>query len=243
MKNVSGDEKLRSMRETLNEFGYVRTPQQMMFHENMINACLPIIYGKDLNANLSRIMEENGWDDIMQELLCVTPRRFGKTWAVAMFVAASLINIPNVEIVIFSMALRASRKMLGLVDKFTAKHELGVRMLCRPHNQEQLTLRGLDNADDERKCHSFPGKSDVCFIIIIRVSPILYTFIISPKQPRLFLVFCFIISFFVWMVILCLISSSIVSGPFCSHKSYIGSFSLRSISSNFSSIHTAPFFV
>ena len=170
-KKTSGDEIVKNIRRTLDEFGYTRTDQQKIFHEQMINACIPKIYGDELDFHADRILRENEWSAIMQELLCVTPRRFGKTWAVAMFVAAILINVPYVEVVIFSMALRASRKMLALVDKFISRHAQGNKMLCRPHNQERLTLRGESGPDDERFCLSFPGRSDVLyfvtFIIII----------------------------------------------------------------------------
>jgi hypothetical protein len=166
-RKTSGEEKLRLIRETLDEFGYKRTDQQKVFHEHMINACLPIIFGDELDYHTEKILKENDWEAILQELLCVTPRRFGKTWAVAMFVATILINVPNIEIVIFSMAMRASRKMLALVDKFISRHERGNQMICRPHNQECLTLRGNFGVDDKRVCQSFPGRSDVTIYIYI----------------------------------------------------------------------------
>ncbi len=128
----------------------------------MINSVIPKIFGDELQCHLSDLLKENGWDQIMQELLCVTPRRFGKTWAVAMFVAAVLICVPGIEVAIFSMAMRASRKMLGLVDKFVSAHAEGKIMIIKPHNQEFLTLKGSAYVGDERKCYSYPGKSEVC---------------------------------------------------------------------------------
>lgn len=159
---IGGYEILKKLRRTLDEFGYKRTDQQKIFHDQMINSVIPKIFGDELQCHLSDLLKENGWDQIMQELLCVTPRRFGKTWAVAMFVAAVLICIPDIEVAIFSMAMRASRKMLGLVDKFVSAHPEGRNMIIKPHNQEFLTLKGSSHTTDERKCYSYPGKSEVC---------------------------------------------------------------------------------
>ena len=170
-KHTSGESILKHIRQVLDEFGYTRTDQQKVFHEHMINACLPIIFGDELQFHMDRILKENSWEEIMQELLCVTPRRFGKTWAVAMFCAAILVCVPYVEVVVFAMAMRAARKMLALIDKFLSRHEEGNKMLCRPHNQERLTLRGDTGADDERFCLSLPGRSDVCIFILYSKKP------------------------------------------------------------------------
>ena len=164
-QRTSGDEIMAAMNQTFNEgtFGFKPTDQQKIFFQEMLKACVPIIYKDDLSIHLDRILSQNNWTEIKQELLCVTPRRFGKTWAVGMFIAALLINVPEIEIVVFSMAMRASRKMLALVDKFISRHEKGASMICRPHNQERLTLKG-DSPNDERMCLSLPGRSDVFYI-------------------------------------------------------------------------------
>ena len=40
-------------------------------------------------------MKMNGFDNLKQQVLCLTPRRFGKTTSVAMFVAAYALSVPN----------------------------------------------------------------------------------------------------------------------------------------------------
>lgn len=159
-QTVSAETILKNLNVTLDSLGLIRTDQQKVFHRHMVNAVLPKIYGDTLMTHKERILKENNWDDIKQEVLVVTPRRFGKTWGVAMFSAACLICIPNFEIVIFSMALRASRKMLALIDKFLTRHPEGSKMICRPHTQESLSLEGPESGD-ERTCKSFPGRSEV----------------------------------------------------------------------------------
>ena len=161
VRSVSGEHTLKLFIQTLDEFGYERIDQQVIFHQHMINATLPKIFGNELVAHRERILKEYGWDDIMQEVFVVTPRRYGKTWGVAMYAAAALRAIPYLEEVIFSMALRASRKMLALIDKMLNRHEVACKMLKRPHTQEKLTLNGDAAPDDERTCLSYPGKSDV----------------------------------------------------------------------------------
>ena len=57
---------------------------------------------------------------IFIQMICC-PRRFGKTFATGMFVAAYLYVIPSVEICIFSPSRRQSVKMLELVRTFLIK--------------------------------------------------------------------------------------------------------------------------
>ncbi len=56
-------------------------------------------------------MSKNGWSKCSSEVLISTPRRFGKTFSIAIF-AACLALTQKCEIVVFSPARRASRKLL-----------------------------------------------------------------------------------------------------------------------------------
>ena len=65
-----------------------------------------------------RILELNGWDNLDQEVLISTPRRFGKTISVSMFAAAMIFAVPNLECSIYSTCKRISQKLLRNIDKF-----------------------------------------------------------------------------------------------------------------------------
>lgn len=55
---------------------------------------------------MGKIMKMNQFDNLKQQVLCLTPRRFGKTTSVAMFVAAYCLTVPRSEQCIFSTGRR-----------------------------------------------------------------------------------------------------------------------------------------
>ena len=73
----NGDACLANMRRTLDEFGFKRHSNQLHFHEEMMKACLRIIYRHDFEQNIDRVLAENGWTRIVQEVLIITARRIG----------------------------------------------------------------------------------------------------------------------------------------------------------------------
>jgi pullulanase/glycogen debranching enzyme len=91
------------------------------------------------------LLDLNGWDTLRQEVLISTPRRFGKTYSVSMFVAAALFAARNVEISIYSTCKRISQKLLKNVQFFLHKiHEqlklenMKVRTYHKTHSQRPL---------------------------------------------------------------------------------------------------------
>ena len=115
--NVSlGEQRLQQMRDILESgFTWKRSKTQNRFHESFLNACIRFLYAEDSNApDYAAILEKNGWTDLRQQCLCMTPRRFGKTVAVGMYVTALALTCPC-EQAIFSTGRRASSKLLELV--------------------------------------------------------------------------------------------------------------------------------
>lgn len=113
-----GDARLAKLRWLLDNFGVRRSVEQKQFHEAYIRACLPWIYGDEFEANYARIMQENAIKKLIQNVLGLAPRRFGKTWAIAMFVAAMLLVVTGIEISIFSTGKRASGSLTERVKMF-----------------------------------------------------------------------------------------------------------------------------
>ena len=71
-----------------------RSFHQRLFHDHFIRACAKIFWKTEPKGEFARchekILQTNGWDNIRQEVLVSTPRRFGKTISVSMFAAAML---------------------------------------------------------------------------------------------------------------------------------------------------------
>lgn len=92
---------------------------QRLLHVHMCRICLKSIYGEEFQARLPAIMEKEGISSHWTNLIVKTPRRWGKTQAVAQFVAALLCSIPGPYVTsIFSSSLRASSTMLGLIKDY-----------------------------------------------------------------------------------------------------------------------------
>lgn len=163
-----GDQMLIDIVRTMGEFKHngkpirLRSDQQTMA-KHAINALLPLIYGQKLDANRKRLLKQLGLERITQEIMILASRRVGKTYFVAMLLAACMICFPAIEIACFSLALRTSQKMMRLVVDFLNMHEKGRYMIIK-HNQEQLILRG-DTLSTYKILHSFPDKADVRIVV------------------------------------------------------------------------------
>tara|TARA_B100000519_G_C14195342_1_gene415162 strand:+ start:229 stop:972 length:744 start_codon:yes stop_codon:yes gene_type:complete len=135
-----GTHRLALIRQTLESgFDMQRSNTQKQFHDSFLNACCRFLFSDDTNApDFTDIMQANGWDDLRQQVLCMTPRRFGKTTAVSMYVAAIAWHVPS-EQAIFSTGRRASSKLLeqvlGLLRKLPGADDRIVKA-----NQEMIWI-------------------------------------------------------------------------------------------------------
>ena len=89
-----GDIRLSKIRRFLDHVkGYDRSEMQKQFHESFLQAVALHLYKDDPEVDMDKIKSMNEWPNLKQQCLCLTPRRFGKTTAVAMFVAAYFLSV------------------------------------------------------------------------------------------------------------------------------------------------------
>lgn len=79
----------------------------------------------------------------------------------AMFAAAMMICVPNIEIMIFSVSLNSSRKMLQMIKDMVDAHHEGKMLYKETNAKDKFWLRGGEN--DRRMCESRPGRGSVRF--------------------------------------------------------------------------------
>jgi len=89
-----------------------------------MKAAARVIYKGDWETDRPMIMEKYGWERCNSEVLISTPRRFGKTYSIAIFCACLAMSF-GLEIVVFSPARRASRKLLERVRAETKQRIAG----------------------------------------------------------------------------------------------------------------------
>lgn len=112
----------RKALDSLDRQGWKRSFFQKQFHEKFLCATARAFWKLESPGQFARdyqrILEVNGWDEISQEILISTPRRFGKTISVSMFAAALIYSAAGAEISIYSTCKRISQKLLRNICKF-----------------------------------------------------------------------------------------------------------------------------
>ena len=70
----------RDALDALDRQGWQRSFHQRMFHENFIRACARVFFKTEPQGAFARahqaVLDLNGWDNLSQEILISTPRRF-----------------------------------------------------------------------------------------------------------------------------------------------------------------------
>ncbi len=117
-----GDKRVAMIHKTLDSYGTTkRAVHQRLFHDKFLISCLPRIYGDEWQWSRVRVLEKHGLTKIDHETMVITPRRFGKTWAVTMFVAAVLLCCAGILISVLSTGARASTSLKETTVKFIEK--------------------------------------------------------------------------------------------------------------------------
>ena len=160
----TGDQKLRRLRLTLDAFDVKRGEIQVLFHEEFIQSTLSIIYRGEWEFNYDDIMRRNRVTSNSRERFIICPRRFGKTWSVAMFAAAFIWVIPNITISIFSRGKRMAQKLMFLCLRYIMKLP-GYKEKLKTSNSEQIVFEF--GPHDTRTLCCLPGSVEACITVIL----------------------------------------------------------------------------
>ena len=87
-------------------------PHQLQFLHYFTLACAQLLYTEQYTANVNRLCELFGVDIIRAFAFVITPRRYGKTMAMAGFLAALALSRPGIRIAIFSASEKSGRWVL-----------------------------------------------------------------------------------------------------------------------------------
>lgn len=155
-----GSERVEALKEalrTLDEW-WPRSIQQKQAHEQFIHACLPQIYGDELEPNLERILKMIGQCQLQKDVMVCWPRRMGKTMAISLFAAAYMLTQPSAEIVIYSNAKRASSMMSKRIYQMVVRLAGGAHVVKRS-NEEDLVITNW--AGSISQSHAYPSASKI----------------------------------------------------------------------------------
>jgi len=154
----------RAMEKTLDKFllpdgTYLRrSPDQRRFHHHMIKTCLPKIFSGEWDTSSEAIIDKLGLrgEPLHEQVIISTPRRYGKTWSVSMFVAACLYCIPGFTVIIYSVSDRQSKMMMDTVVRmYNSLPGAARRRVIK--NSEYFVVRDVRGGQSWLQC--LPGSS------------------------------------------------------------------------------------
>jgi len=114
-------------------------------------------------------------------LLGVAPRRFGKSIAIAMLVAAGALVIPKLVQAIFATSQRISGNMGGYVKEAINMAGQGHRII--KFGEEVIQVQG-DTPDDIRVINCYPANPKICslFFFVLIITAIIYFLFFFHRQ-------------------------------------------------------------
>lgn len=138
MAEFPGTKRLARLKTRL-ETIITRSSDQVRFHNAMVTMCLPTIFRENWSQYGMGIVRElsSDFDGDTMGIIISTPRRFGKTTAVAAFCAAMMLECKDLKMVVFATVERQSNMLADLMWSMMEKH---VRIKPEVHNREELVL-------------------------------------------------------------------------------------------------------
>ena len=146
---------LSKLMQTLDEFEFKRSEVQKQLHRGMVGAVLQKIFEYDSDASMRMGMNRHRIQSSRQQFMAITPRRFGKTTAVSMFVAAFAVTVAGSVTAIFSTGRRASNLLLQQIKAMLMQIP-GIADRIVSCNVETIVL---SIGDKLSKISSYPGKA------------------------------------------------------------------------------------
>ena len=193
------DDQFKRLREGMDQFGFTRSSSQLEFHEAMLRSVVGKIYRADFASNSDRLMRENGWYRILEQVAISTSRQNGKTFSVAMFIATFADAVRGLrgkagEQAVFSTGSRASGRLKDQVlDMLLRKRDLGYTDFVLDRcSKESLWIKFSDGTIS--KMFFYPSKAKICTLslsltsILISISP--YISFCLSLSIHIFLSFC-----------------------------------------------------
>lgn len=214
----------------LDNQGWSRSYHQRQFHEDFLRACCKSFWKLERSGQFARdhgrILVQNNWDHLSQEILISTPRRFGKTISVSMFAAAMIVSCPGLECSIYSTCKRISQKLLRNIQKFimlACEQNLENQQLRTiRQNMEEVVLQGPAGPQDVRVVNSYPSKvtpdhAKVCFVHLFISKSQLARLCVKPRvQPHRYI--CYIqamlkspVHLYVLICVLCIVVAALIA--------------------------------
>lgn len=141
-----GDIRLAKFFHYINSFGVAPTKQQRVFIWAAVQSILPQIYGDEWDTSAARVTKMFGISEINSFTLAIAMRRMGKTWAMAMIIAAYALTMPGKKVAIFAAVARSANWVIDKSLMFMRRVEsenIDRRVCGRSANQLYISKEPL----------------------------------------------------------------------------------------------------
>ncbi len=127
-----GDKRLRRFYHYIDSFGVAPTQQQRVIIWAAIQSVLPQIYGAEWETSAPRVTRMFGIKKVNPFTLTIAMRRMGKTWALAMIIAAYMLSMKGKKVAVFAAVARSAQWVIdkALVFMQAVKGEDVNRRIC-----------------------------------------------------------------------------------------------------------------
>jgi hypothetical protein len=191
-KQVDGDHKLDLINDIfINGFGIKWSAVQLKIWNAILDAILPLIYGKDWDEVKARVLKKRKLEKVYLEVLVNMARRNGKTWIVSGACVAIFLVLKGITIAIFSVGKRQSGLFLtSCGDKLKSAFQLATHVKESDYkqlqkNQEVIIFETHDGY--KNTLQSLPGSIKVTIIspcvIYVLCNDECYVFFIAWIYP------------------------------------------------------------
>jgi len=172
-KLEKGHATYRAMRRDLETFesrGWVRTLDQILVSDAILEAVSPLVYGVDvINEHEEEIRRVNGFKTVDQTLMIMAMRRAGKTVIVSIASCVILRNVPGVVEAIFSVSMRSAGQKVGMLGTI-ADMLVKVFDMADVLHRDKESITYTVSPTDKRTIFALPGSVDTYVTLL---SPVL----------------------------------------------------------------------
>ena len=187
----TGDQMLDSLLNCLATFDstqFERSPPQVEMHSIWTQSCLRQIYDTEYLSKQPALMRRFGVSHFHSLVAIFATRRFGKTFAMAQFIAAFLWTQERSVINVFSLSRRNSRAMVDKIIMMLGVLVDGIENVeIKVKNQEVLTIVNPSGA--ESTVYSYPCSEIRCtvppFSFCMYVCMYVYIYVYDECPPPL----------------------------------------------------------
>lgn len=170
---VIGDMRMIAIRSQLDNMvkggkRIVRSYPQTVWHDAMMRSMIHLIYGSNIYANYKyKIMAKYAMKRHDYFILIVASRQVGKSTAVAMFAAAVICHVPNIDMAIFANNKQRSQELMEQIHDFV----LGIPgMSAHITNKDSVEMKMRFDTDgletDVRRIHCYTASNEVNFLTL-----------------------------------------------------------------------------